>query len=219
MPLLKNIASDASTQQGFPLLDVLELLIPAIAVGISIWALLSSQKADKARVIAEKKLIRLQADSRDLQKREQDRLTENAQILLDVYVSEKHSIVLTNSSDDAAHDVSVVVRTEHGRGHTRLSEPLTRQSPAKVALRDLFNSNIMYGRPAMNAEESVRDIDVDVYFKSPKGNTFHQRATVQMHFVTGTYGTFHTDPDGERLHPMHGRRYELTDWSANEQIE
>ncbi|GAA4922992.1 hypothetical protein [Nesterenkonia rhizosphaerae] len=216
MHFLRNVASDANTQDGVTILDIIDLSIPAIAVLISLWALRSSQKADKARHEAEGKLLKLQAETRDMQEREQERLTENAQILLDAYVSKNHSIVLTNSSDDAAHDVSVVVRTEHGRGHTRLAEPLTRDNPAKVTLRDLFNAHIAYERPAMNAEESARHIQVDVYFKSPMGNTFHQRTKVLMHFSSGTYGIFHTDPDGERLLPLQGRRYELTDGSAND---
>lgn len=184
--------------------------IAALALLFSGLSLLVSWRSHKSRSQAEADLQNLQEEAQDLQKRELDRLTENVQILLDVHV-QGGTLTLTNSADDKAHDVSVVVRTEYGRGHKRLAEPLERHNPAEVSLKDLFNSTVTYGAPAMNREESMRDIDVHVYYSSFHGNKFHQGATVQMCLSSGTYGTSHKGPGGELLHGMSNSRYELRD--------
>lgn len=137
-----------------------------------------------------------------------ERSIENVQILPELQVKGQ-TLVLYNGSDDPAFDVSLVVRTEYGRGYKKIAEKLVRGSPVEVPLRSLFNTSVTFGAPPRNHEEGMREIDVHIRYKSEKHNLFHGSAKVRMYMGAGSYGTSHQSADGEFISFAMSERWEL----------
>lgn len=135
-----------------------------------------------------------------------ERESENVQILPAVEV-QGQALILRNDSDDAACDVSLVIKNKHARRQKKVADKLLKGHPVKIPLKSFFNVTITEGQPPRTATEGMRDIDVDIFYRSAKGNLFHKSTQVSMYMGGFDYAA--RDPGDDLSSAWRGNRWEF----------